>query len=225
MPVGLGGGAKLEDVFDQIQRGETATLNIVVKADVQGSLEASIASLKKLERDDVKLVFVHKAPGGITKNDVQLAATTKATIIGFNVRPDRTARELAEELDVEIRTYEIIYKLIEDVEKAMLGLLAPEFEEIVTGDAEVRQVFRVPKQGAIAGCYVRNGVITRGSKVRFLRDGTVIWNGSIQTLKRFKDDAREVAAGFECGIGLSDFQDLKEGDVIETYSLKEIPRV
>jgi translation initiation factor IF-2 len=126
---------------------------------------------------------------------------------------------------VEIRTYEIIYKLLEDIESAMVGMLAPEFEEIVTGDAEVREIFSVPRIGKIAGCYVRNGVITRGSKVRFLREGTVIWNGSIQSLKRFKDDAREVAAGFECGIGLSDFQDLKSGDVIETYEEREIPRV
>ena len=140
------------------------------------------------------------------------------------MRPDKRSRELAEASDVEIRTYEIIYKLLEDLEAAMLGLLSPLYEEIVTGEAEVREVFRVPRIGAVAGCYVRDGKITRGSKVRFLRDGTVIWKGAINSLRRFKDDVREVAAGFECGIGLSDFQDLKEGDIIETYDEREIAR-
>jgi translation initiation factor IF-2 len=217
-------GAKLEDVFEQIQRGETATLNLILKADVQGSLEALTESLRKLERDEVKLSFVHRAVGGITENDVQLAAASTATIIGFNVRPDRRAREMAETQNVEIRTYEIIYKVLEEIEAAIVGMLAPEFEEVVTGDAEVRAVFRVPRVGAVAGCYVRNGVITRGSKVRFLREGVVIWKGAISSLRRFKDDAREVQSGFECGIGLSDFQDLKEGDIIETFEEREIPR-
>jgi translation initiation factor IF-2 len=217
-------GAKLEDLFEQIQRGETATLNIVLKADVQGSLEAVTESLKRLERDDVKLSFVLRGIGGITENDVQLAAASSATIIGFNVRPDKRARELAESSDVEVRNYEIIYKLLEDIEAAMLGLLSPVFEEVVTGEAEVREIFRVPRVGAIAGCMVREGKITRGSKVRFLREGTVIWKGAINSLRRFKDDAREVQAGFECGIGLSDFQDLHAGDIIETYEEREIPR-
>jgi translation initiation factor IF-2 len=223
-PVASASGARLEDLFEQIQRGETATLNIVLKADVQGSLEACTESLRKLERDDVKLVIVHRGVGGITENDVQLAKASTATIIGFNVRPDRRSRELAESEGVEIRTYEIIYKLIEEIEAAMLGLLSPVYEEVVTGEAEVREVFRVPKLGAIAGCFVREGVITRGSKVRFLREGTIIWKGSITSLRRFKDDAREVAAGFECGIGLSDYQDLKDGDIIETFEEREIPR-
>ena len=217
-------GARLEDLFEQISRGESATLNLVLKADVQGSLEAVTESLRKLERDEVKIAFVHRAVGGITESDVDLAAASGATIIGFNVRPDRRGRELAEARSVEIRTYEIIYKLIEDIQAAMVGMLAPEFEEVVTGDAEVRAVFRVPRVGAVAGCYVRNGVITRGSKVRFLREGTVIWKGAISSLRRFKDDVREVQSGFECGIGLTDFQDLKEGDVIETYEEREIPR-
>ncbi|HEY5246499.1 MAG TPA: translation initiation factor IF-2 [Acidimicrobiales bacterium] len=217
-------GAKLEDLFEQIQRGETATLNLVLKADVQGSLEAVTESLRKLERDDVKLSFVHRGVGGITENDVQLAKASNATIIGFNVRPDRRAREMAVDGDVEVRTYEIIYKLLEDIEAAMLGMLSPEFEEVVTGEAEVRQVFRIPRIGAIAGCYVRNGVITRGSKVRFLREGVIIWKGAITSLRRFKDDAREVHSGFECGIGLSDYQDLKDGDIIETFEEREIPR-
>ena len=218
------GGAKLEDIFEQIQRGETATLNVILKADVQGSLEAVTESLRKLERDEVKLAFVHRAVGGITENDVQLAAASTATIIGFNVRPDRKAREMAEASNVEIRSYEIIYKLIEDIESAMVGMLAPEFEEVITGEAEVREIFRVPRVGAIAGCYVLNGQITRGSKVRFLREGTILWKGQITSLKRFKDDVREVAAGFECGIGLSNNQDLKPGDIIETFEEREIPR-
>ncbi len=217
-------GAKLEDLFEQIQRGEAATLNLILKADVQGTLEAISDSLRKLERPEVKLSFVHRGVGGITENDVQLAAASTASIIGFNVRPDRRARELADERNVEIRTYEIIYKLLEDIEAAMVGMLAPEFTEVVTGEAEVRAVFRVPRLGAVAGCYVRDGVITRGSKVRFLRDGVIIWKGTITSLRRFKDDVREVQSGFECGIGLSDFQDLKEGDVIETYEEREIPR-
>jgi translation initiation factor IF-2 len=217
-------GARLEDIFAQIQAGEQATLNLIVKADVQGSLEAVTESLKKLERPEVRIGFVLRGVGGITESDIQLAATSSATIIGFNVRPGRQAREMAETEDVEIRTYEIIYKLLEDIESAMVGMLEPEFEEVVTGDAEVREVFRVPRVGAVAGCMVTNGMITRGSKVRFLRDGTIIWKGEIASLRRFKDDVREVAAGYECGIGLSDFQDLKQGDVIETFELREIPR-
>jgi translation initiation factor IF-2 len=221
---GVTGGAKLEDIFSQIQAGQTATLNLIVKADVNGSMEAVTESLRKLERDEVKLAFVHRGVGGVTENDVQLAAASNATILGFNVRPDRKARELAEQEQVEIRTYEVIYNLLEDIEAAMVGMLEPEFEEVVTGEAEVREVFRVPRVGAVAGCYVTNGVITRGSKVRFLREGTVIWKGTITSLKRFKDDVREVQSGFECGIGLSDFQDLKQGDIIETFEEREIPR-
>ena len=217
-------GTKLEDIFAQIQSGEKASVNLILKADVQGSLEAVTESLRRLERDEVDISFVHRAVGGITENDITLANATNATIIGFNVRPDGKARKLAEQEEVEIRTYEIIYKLIEDIEQAVIGMLEPEFEEQVTGEAEVREIFRVPKLGAIAGCYVRSGVITRGSKVRFLRDGTIIWKGDISSLKRFKDDAREVREGFECGIGLSDFQDLKPGDLIETYQDVEIAR-
>ncbi|MBA2607350.1 MAG: translation initiation factor IF-2, partial [Actinobacteria bacterium] len=219
-----GGGAKLEDIFEQIQRGETATLNVILKADVHGSLEAVTASLQKLERDEVKLGFVRRAVGGITESDIQLAATSGATIIGFNVRPDRKARELAENLGVELRLYEIIYKLLEDLEAAMVGMLKPEYEEVITGEAEVRMVFSTPR-GKVAGCYVQSGVITRNSKVRYLREGVVIWKGALPSLRRVKDDVREVQAGFECGMMLSDFQDIKEGDVIETYEEREIARV
>jgi len=217
-------GTKLEDIFAHIQSGESATLNLILKADVQGSLEAVTESLRKLGSNEVDVTFVHRGVGGITANDISLAETTNATILGFNVRPDRKSRELADAQNVEIRTYEIIYKLLEDIEQAMVGMLAPEYEEVVTGDAEVREIFRVPKIGAIAGCYVQTGTISRGSKVRFLRDGAIIWKGEISSLRRFKDDVREVREGFECGIGLSDFQDLKPGDIIETFDEREIER-
>jgi translation initiation factor IF-2 len=218
------GGAKLEDIFEQIQRGEAATLNLIVKADTQGSLEAITESLRKLERDDVRLSFVHRAVGGISENDVALAAASNATIIGFNVRPGREARAAAAAQGVEVRTYEIIYKLIEDVQAAIVGMLAPEYEEVVTGEAEVREIFRVPRVGLVAGCYVTHGVVTRGSKVRFLRDGVILWKGTVTSLRRFKEDVREVHEGFECGVGLSNNQDLQAGDVIETYEEREIPR-
>jgi translation initiation factor IF-2 len=217
-------GARLEDIFAQIQAGEQALLNLIVKADVQGSLEAVTESLRKLERPEVRVGFVLRGVGGITESDIQLAATSSATIIGFNVRPGRQAREMATAEGVEIRTYEIIYKLLEDIQAAMVGMLEPEFEEVVTGEAEVREVFKVPRIGSVAGCMVQSGEISRGSKVRFLRDGTIIWKGEISSLRRFKDDVASVASGFECGIGLSDFQDLKSGDMIETYDLREIPR-
>ena len=220
----LSGGARLEDLFTRIQRGEAATLNVIVKADVNGSLEAVTGSLRKLETGEMRIAIVHRGVGGITENDIQLAAASNATLIGFNVRPDRKARELADSENVEIRTYEIIYKLLEDVSSAMLGMLAPEIQEVVTGDAQVREIFRIPRVGAVAGCHVQNGTITRGSKVRFLRDGAIIWKGTITSLKRFTDDVREVHSGFECGIGLSNFQDLKAGDMIETYEEREIAR-
>lgn len=210
-------GTKLEDIFAQIQAGEKAELNLLLKADVQGSLEAVTGSLRQLDTDEVELSFVHRAVGGITENDITLAEATNATIIGFNVRPDGKARKAAAHGEVEIRTYEIIYKLLEDIELSMVGMLDPEYEERVTGEAEVREIFKVPKLGSIAGCMVQSGVITRGSKVRFLRDGTIIWKGAVASLRRFKDDAREVREGFECGVGLDDFQDLKPGDIIETY--------
>ena len=216
------GGGKLEDLFSQISSGEQATLNLILKADVNGSLEAVRESIKKLEREEVKVSFVHVGVGAITENDIQLAATSNSTVLGFNVRPDRKAREMADQEQVEIRNYEIIYKLLEDIESAMVGMLVPEYEEIVTGEAEVREIYRIPRIGAIAGCYVLDGKITRGSKVRFLREGAIIWKGDVASLRRFKDDVPEVAAGYECGIGLSDFQDLKSGDIIETYEEQEI---
>ena len=215
-------GAKLEDIFAGVSAGEKVTLNLVLKSDVHGSLEALVASLKKLERDNLKLSFVRRGVGGITENDVQLAAASNATIIGFNVRPDSKARQMAVIEQVEMRLYEVIYKVTEDVEAALLGMLTPEIEEHVTGEAEVREVFRIRRVGMVAGCYVRSGVVKRGTQVRFLRDGAVIWRGAIRTLRRFQEDVAEVAQGFECGIGLSDFQDLKEGDVIETFEEREV---
>jgi translation initiation factor IF-2 len=167
---------------------------------------------------------VPRGVGGITESDVNLAAVSNATVVGFNVRPDRKARDLAETESVDLRLYEVIYQVLEDVQQALVGMLKPEYEEVVTGDAEVREVFSIPRVGRVAGCYVREGTITRGSRVRFLRDGTVIWNGQIASLRRFKDDVREVQQGFECGIGLENFQDLKAGDVIETYELRELAR-
>ncbi len=225
-PMALAGGARLEDIFAMVQRGEVATLNLVLKADMQGSLEAVTEALRKLdqEHDEVRLSFVLRGVGGISESDIDLASVSNATIIGFNVRPDRKARERSERLEVELRLYEVIYQVLEDVNSALLGMLKPTFEEVVTGEAEVREIFSVPRIGKIAGCFVTSGVITRGSKVRFLREGTVIWNGSIASLKRFKDDAREVRDGFECGIGLENYQDLKPGDVIETYDVREVVR-
>ena len=225
-PMTLAGGARLEDIFAMVQRGEVATLNLVLKADVHGSLEALTDALRKLDQshEEVRLSFVHRAVGGINESDINLAAVANATVIGFNVRPDRQARELAATENVEMRLYEVIYQVLDDVNAALIGMLQPEFEEVVTGDAEVREIFSVPRIGKIAGCQVRNGVITRGSKVRFLREGTIIWKGQIASLRRFKDDVREVREGFECGIGLENFQDLKPGDIIETFEEREIAR-
>jgi translation initiation factor IF-2 len=225
-PMSLAGGARLEDIFAMVQRGEVATLNLVLKADVQGSLEALTDALRKLdqEHEEVRLSFVHRAVGAVSESDINLASVSNATVIGFNVRPDRRARELAEVERVEMRLYEVIYQVLEDVQSALIGMLKPEFEEIVTGEAEVREVFSIPRVGKIAGCYVRSGTITRGSRVRFLREGVVIWNGAIASLRRFKDDVREVQSGFECGIGLENYQDLKQGDLIETYELQEVAR-
>jgi translation initiation factor IF-2 len=226
-PMMLSGGARLEDVFAAVQRGEVATLNLVVKADSQGSLEALTDALRKLDQDhdEVRLSFVHRGVGGITESDASLAVVSNASIIGFNVRPDRKARELAEHEGVEMRLYEVIYNVLEDVSNALVGMLKPEFEEVVTGEAEVREVFGIPRVGKVAGCYVAHGTITRGSKVRFLREGTIIWKGTISSLRRFKDDVREVREGFECGVGLENYSDLKPGDIIETFEEREVARV
>lgn len=218
-------GTRLEDLFSQIQSANAAQLEIILRADSHGSLEALAQSLEALARPEVKIRFLHRAVGPPNENDVQLAQAAGATIIAFNVRPDRNVRAAAEKEEVEIRTYEIIYQVIEDIEAAVIGMLEPEFEEVVTGEAEVREVFRIKGVGLVAGCFVQNGTIKRNDKVRFLREGAVIWHGTLTSLKRFQDDAAEVRQGFECGVGLSDMQDLQPGDVIETYEEREIARV
>jgi len=213
----------LEDFFNQVKEG-VQSLNIIVKADVQGSAEAVKASLEKLSCDEVKVKVIHNAVGGITENDVMLAAASNAIIVGFNVRPDRGATESAAQNGVDIRTYRIIYECLEEIEKAMKGMLAPTFRENVLGQAEVRQTIRVPGVGVIAGSYVIDGKVTRNSMIRVLRDSVVIFEDKISSLKRFKDDAKEVAQGYECGIGLEKFNDIHVGDVLEAYIMEEIPQ-
>jgi len=214
----------LEELMRQLAEGETREFRILLKADVQGSLEALKESVKKLSTEEVKVNIVHAGVGAVTESDVMLAAASKAVIIGFNVRPDAQARKASEREGVEIRLYRVIYDLLDDVKRAMEGMLEPEYEEVVLGRAEVRQVFQVPKVGRVAGCYVLEGLVPRNAKVRLVRGGAVIYEGGIASLKRFKEDVKEVAAGYECGVGLQDFNDVKEGDVIEAYELKEVPR-
>ncbi len=214
----------LEELMRQLAEGEAMEFRILLKADVQGSLEAVRESLRRLSTEEVKVCIVHAGVGGITESDVMLASASKAVIIGFNVRPDAQARKAAEKENIEIRLYQVIYALIEDVQKAMEGMLEPERREVSIGRAEVRQVFQVPRVGKVAGCYVREGKITRNAKVRLVRDGVVVYDGGLASLKRFKEDVREVAAGYECGVGLQDFGDIKEGDIIEAYELEEVAR-
>ncbi len=214
----------LEDLFERIREGELKELKVVLKADTQGSLEAVSESLLKLSRDEVKLVVIHSGVGGITETDIMLAAASDAIVLGFNVRPDVKASRAAEREEVEIRTYQIIYKLTEDMESALVGMLAPVFEEEQTGRLEVRQTFRVPGSGTVAGSYILEGEINRGSLLRVVRDGVVVHDGKVGSLRRFKEDVRSVSAGFECGVGLEDFNDVKEGDILEAYRMREIPR-
>ena len=212
----------LDELFSQIQTGDVKTLNLIVKADVQGSVEAVRSSLVKLSNDEVKVKVIHNAVGAITESDVMLAHASNAIIIGFNVRPDANVRAQAEKDKVDIRLYRIIYDCLEEMEAALKGMLAPKFTENVLGHAEVRQTFRVSGVGTICGCYVKDGKILRSAQVRLVRDGIVVYEGKIDSLKRFKDDAREVAEGFECGIGLDKFNDVKEGDVIEAFLMEEV---
>ena len=213
----------LDDLFAQINEG-TKDLNIIVKADVNGSAEAVKQSLEKLSNNEVKVNVIHTAAGGITEGDVMLAAASNALIIGFHVRPDKKAIDSAERQDVEIRTYRIIYECIEEIEAAMKGMLAPEFREEVLGHAEVRQTIHVPKVGTIAGSYVQDGKITRNSQIRVVRDGVIIFEDKISSLKRFKDDAKEVMQGYECGVGLEKFNDIKEGDILEAFEMVEVKK-
>lgn len=214
----------LEDLFERTKEGEIETLNIVVKADTQGSLEAVKKALLDIKVEDVKLKIIHEGVGGITEADVMLAAASNAIVIGFNVRPDTKAKEAAQAEKIDVRTYRVIYDLVDEMKAALAGMLKPEFVEEELGQAEVRAVFRVPKVGKVAGCYVTQGRITRNARVRLLRQGVIIYEGQIASLKRFKEDVSEVKQGFECGIGLDGFQDIKEGDVIEAYQIVEKPR-
>lgn len=212
----------LEDLFKKFKTGEAKELSLVLKTDVAGSLEAVKAMIEKTTSNEVKTKVIHSAIGGITESDVLLASTAKGLILGFNVRPDGEAQRMAKEQGVEIRTYSIIYELIDDLKKLMTGLLAPKFIEKQMGRAEVRNTFVVPKIGTIAGCFVTEGKITRGNQVRLVRDGRIVYEGKLSSLKRFKDDAREVASGFECGIGIENFNDIKIGDVIEAYTMEQV---
>ena len=217
----LNSKVSLDDLFQRIKEGEIKELNIVVKADVQGTIEALKASLEKIKNDEVKVAVVHAGVGAITESDVMLASAANALIIGFNVRPDANARKAAETEKVDVRTYRVIYDAINDVEAAIKGMLAPKFKEVIQGRVEIRQMITISKL-KIAGCYVVEGKVTNSSKVRVVRDGIVVHEGVIESLRRFKDDVKEVAQGFECGITLEKFSDLKEGDIFEVYDMEEI---
>jgi translation initiation factor IF-2 len=216
--------AKLESMFEQMAEGEVKNLPMIIKTDVQGSQEALVQSMNKLSTSEVRVQVVHAGVGGITESDVNLAVASKAVIIGFNARADAQARKLAEANGVDIRYYNIIYDAIDEVKAAMSGMLSPEKREHALGLVEIRQVILVSKVGAIAGCFVLDGVVKRGSSVRLLRDHVVVWTGEIDSLKRFKDDVKEVKVGFECGLTLKNFNDVKEGDQLEVFEVQEIAR-
>jgi translation initiation factor IF-2 len=215
---------RLEDVLAQVRAGEVAELRVILKADTQGSLEALFEALEKLGTDEVQVRTLRRGVGAVTQSDVELAQADEAVVIGFNVRPDANAREAAEREGVDVRLYRVIYQAVDDIKQALSGLLAPEQQEVSLGEAEVRATFRVPRMGMVAGCYVTRGTLTRGARVRLVRDGAVVYDGRIGSLRRFKDDVREVAEGFECGVGLENFQDVKEGDVLEVYQVREVAR-
>lgn len=214
----------LEDLYNQIQEGTVKELGIIVKADVQGSVQAIKQSLEKLSTEDVKVRVIHGGVGAITETDVTLAAASNALLIGFNVRPDSNATALADKEKVDVKTYRIIYDAIEDVKSAMIGMLEPDYKEVVNGKAEVRQVYKISNVGTIAGCYVLDGKIIRNSEIRVIRDGIVIFESTLASLKRFKDDAKEVNSGYECGLSVEKFNDLKEGDIIESFTMQAIER-
>jgi translation initiation factor IF-2 len=216
--------AKLENMFEQMGEGEKKVLTLVIKADVQGSQEALVHALTRLGTDEVKVTVVHAGVGGITESDVNLAMASRAVIIGFNTRADATARKLIESAGIQVRYYNIIYDAVEDIKAALSGMLAPERKEQVIGLVQVRQVFRISKIGTVAGCYVQEGLVKRNAQVRVLRDNVVIHSGEIDSLKRFKDDVREVKAGFECGMSLKNFSDVKEGDQFEVFEVLEVAR-
>jgi translation initiation factor IF-2 len=214
----------LEDLYDQIRTGEVKELKIILRADVQGSAQALQEALEKLSTDEVRLTVTSNNVGGITESDVMLAAASNAVVIGFNVRPSPQAGELSDKESVDIRLYSVIYEVLNDVRAAMEGLLEPTYKETVLGRAEVREVFSIPRVGRVGGCYVTDGVIRRNVNVRLLREDIIIYDGKVASLKRFKDDAREVAKGYECGVGLENYQDIKIGDIIEPFTVEEVAR-
>jgi translation initiation factor IF-2 len=219
-----GGGVSLEDLFEQMQAGEVQDLNLVVKADVDGSVEAVVSEVQKIQHPEVRVNVIHQGVGGITESDIMLASASNALVVGFNVRPNAEARALAEREGVEIRTYRVIYQLTEEIEQALVGMLSPIEREETIGEVEVRALFRVSRLGTIAGSYVTQGVVRRSAQVRIVREGTVIHETRIAQLRRFKDDVREVQEGFECGILLDGYNDLREGDVFEIYETREVER-
>jgi translation initiation factor IF-2 len=217
-------GVSLEKLFEQMQEGAIQDLNLVLKGDVVGSVEAAVSELQKIQHAEVRVSVIHQGVGGITENDVNLAVASNAMVVGFNVRPSAEARQLAEREGVEIRTYRVIYQLTEDIEQALVGMLRPVSEEVALGEAEVRALIRISRFGTIAGSYVTSGVIRRGARARVVRDGAVVYETTIDSLRRFKDDVREVTEGFECGIHLEGFDDVKEGDVLEAYDVRQVER-
>src|SRR6478609_7148851 len=217
-------GVSLESLFDQLQAGEVRDLNLVIKGDVQGSVEAVVSELQKIQHPEVRVNVIHQGVGGITENDIMLAAASGGMVVGFNVRPNAETRSVAEREGVEVRTYDVIYKLTEDIEQALVGMLTALTTEETIGEAEVRETFRASRVGTIAGCMVTNGIVRRGANVRIVRDGTVVYTTTIDSLKRFQDDAREVQEGFECGIHLANYDDVKVGDVLEVFETREIER-
>ncbi|MBP9920774.1 MAG: translation initiation factor IF-2 [Proteiniclasticum sp.] len=214
----------LEDLYSQVKEGKIKELPIIIKADVQGSIEALKGTLEKLSTDEIKVRVIHGGVGAVTETDISLAAASNAVVIGFNVRPDNNAQVLAEKEKVYVKTYRVIYHAVDDIKAAMIGMLAPEIKEVVQGRVEIRQTYKVSAIGTIAGCYVLNGKITRNSEIRLLRDGVIIHEGKLASLKRFKDDAKEVLAGFECGLSIEKFNEIKEGDIIEAYVMESIVR-
>lgn len=219
-----GAALSLDDLYSQIKKGQIIDLNIIVKADVQGTAEAVKASLEKIDVDGVRVNVIRSTVGAISESDVILASASQAIIYGFNVRPDAKVRNKAEEENVEIRLHNVIYKMVEEIETAMKGMLAPEYHEVITGQAEIRQVIKASKVGNIAGCYVTDGSIKRNCGIRLIRDGIVVYEGKLASLRRFKDDVKEVNAGFECGLNIENYNDIKEGDIIEGYVMEEVEK-
>ncbi|HPJ07115.1 MAG TPA: translation initiation factor IF-2, partial [Deltaproteobacteria bacterium] len=213
----------LEDLYSQVQDGKLKELNLIIKGDVHGTVEAIVSSVKGIDAgQDMRINVIHSAVGGITENDVLLASTSMAIIVGFNVRPEPKVRDMAKKNNIDIKLYTVIYDLIEDIKQALRGMLEPVYQEVIQGRAEVRDIFKVPKVGIIAGCMVTEGVMQRGAQARLLRDNVVIHEGKVESLRRFKDDAREVLTGFECGIGLGNYNDIKVGDIIESFTQEKV---